>query len=87
MTIHFEISPDIERQLDSAGTELNQLAKELLMVELYRQEQITHHQLAEGLGLNRYETDGLLKRHGIGLELSLEEFRSQVDSLRQLTRP
>jgi hypothetical protein len=47
---------------------------------------MTHHQLAEALGLNRYETDGVLKRHGVEIDLSPEEFRSQADSLRELRR-
>ena len=41
---------------------------------------------ADAASLSRYETDGMLKRHGVGIELSLEEFRSQVDSLRELRR-
>ncbi len=87
MTIQFEIPKDIEEQLRSTGIDLAQTAKELFLVDLYRQEQITHHELAEALDLGRYETDGVLKRHGIGMELSLEDFRSQVESLRELRRP
>ena len=86
MTIHFEIPDCIAEQLRAAGIDLNQTAKESLLVELYRQEQITHHQLAEALGLNRYETDGVLKRHGVEMELSLEEFRRQAASLRERRR-
>ena len=86
MTIHFDIPQNIEEQIRSSGVDPTQMAKELFLVDLYRKEQITHHQLAEALGLDRYETDGVLKRHGVGIELSLEEFRSQVDSLRELRR-
>jgi predicted HTH domain antitoxin len=86
MTIHFDIPQNIEEQIRSSGVDPTQMAKELFLVDLYRKEQITHHQLAEALGLDRYETDGILKRHGVGIELSLEEFRSQVDSLRELRR-
>ena len=86
MTIHFEIPQNIEEQIRSSGVDPTQMAKESFLVDLYRKEQITHHQLAEALGLDRYETDGVLKRHGVGIELSLEEFRAQVDSLRELRR-
>ena len=78
MAIHFEIPKNIEEQLRSSGIDPTQTAKELLFVNLYRKEQITHHQLAEALGLDRDETDGVLKRHGVEIELSREEFRSQV---------
>ena len=76
MTIHFEIPKDIEEWLRAAGINLTQMAKEALLVDLYRTARITHHQLAEALGLNRYETDGVLKRHGVGVGLSPEEFGS-----------
>jgi predicted HTH domain antitoxin len=62
------------------------MAKELLLVDLYRKEQITHHQLATALGLNRYETDGVLKRHGVEMELSSDELQSQAELLRELRR-
>jgi len=86
MTIHFEIPERIEEQLCGAGIDPTQMANELLLVDLYRKEQITHHQLATALGLNRYETDGVLKRHGVEMELSQEEFSAQVESLRELRR-
>ena len=86
MTISFEIPQDIEQRLRSAGADLNQTAKESLLVELYRQKQITHYQISQALGLSRYEVDGLLKRHDVPLDLSIEEFRSQAASLRELRR-
>jgi len=54
-------------------------------VELYRQEKITHFQLSKLLEVDRFETDGILKKHGVMIELSPEEFREQVVSLRELT--
>ena len=86
MTIYFEIPKDIEKQLRAAGIDPTQAAKELFFVDLYRTQRITHHQLGEALGLNRYETDGVLKRHDVPLDLSIEEFREQVESLRELRR-
>lgn len=84
MSIQFEIPKKIEDQVRSGGIDPAQTAKELFLVDLYRREQITHHELAEALGLDRYETDGVLKRRGVEIELALEEFRSQVHSLREL---
>src|SRR5690606_33918303 len=75
MTISFELPRDIAEQAN--GTDLTAKAKEALLVELYREEKITQHQLAEALGLDDYETDGLLKQYGVGLGLSLEEFEGQ----------
>ena len=47
MTIHFEIPKDIEERLRAAGIDLTQMAKEALLVDLYRQHKITHRQLGE----------------------------------------
>ena len=86
MMITFEIPPDIEQRLRSAGADLNLTAKESLLVELYRQKQITHYQISQALGLSRYEVDGLLKQHDVPLDLSIKEFHNQVASLRELRR-
>ncbi len=62
--------------------DFDQRAKELLLVSLYRDDQLSHHQLATILGLTRYETDGVLKRHGVTEDLlTVEELAAQVDSL------
>ncbi len=81
MTISFEIPQDIEQQVRIEGADLDREARELFLVELYRQERITHHQLAEAMGLSRYETDGILKRHKVWLELTPEELADQAASL------
>jgi hypothetical protein len=86
MIISFEIPDEIAELVAAAGVDIAQAANELFFVDLHRKEQINHHQLAQALGLNRYETDGVLKRHGVGIELSLEEFHAQIDSLRELRR-
>jgi hypothetical protein len=62
-------------------------AKEAVLVELFRQRHITHHQLGEALGLTRSEVDGVLKRHNVPLDLSLEAFHAQAASLRNPEQP
>jgi predicted HTH domain antitoxin len=82
MSISFEIPSHIAQQLRSNGTDLNGEAREAYLVDLYRQDRITHHQLAEALGLNRYETDGVLKRHQVPSGVTAEEMRAQAYALR-----
>jgi predicted HTH domain antitoxin len=84
MNISFEIPRDIEQELRSDGLDVSREAKEAYLVSLYRQERITHHQLSEALGLSRYETDGVLKRHKVWLELTPEELAAQAASLRDV---
>lgn len=79
MTISFDIPPNIEQALRSCGQDLSQVAKEAALVELYRQDRITQFELAAALGLSRYETDGVLKRHGVTEDLlTVDEFERQV---------
>jgi predicted HTH domain antitoxin len=82
MTISFEIPHDIEQDLSTDGADLNGEAREAFLVELYRQERITHHQLAEALGLSRLETEGVLKRHTVSSGVTAEEMRAQAAALR-----
>ena len=84
MNINFEIPKDIEEALRAVASDPSQAAKESLLVELFRQRRITHHQLGEALHLNRYEVDGVLKRHNVTLDLSLEEFQTEANSLRNV---
>jgi predicted HTH domain antitoxin len=84
MTISFQLPQDIEEQIRTNGADLNGEAREAYLVELYRQERITHHQLAETLGLNRIETDGVLKRHKVSPGPTLEELRAEIGSLRDV---
>jgi predicted HTH domain antitoxin len=86
MTISFEIPQEIEQQVRMSGADLDREARELFLVELYRQERITHHQLAEAMGLSRYETDGVLKRHKFWLELTPEELAHQAASFQEAKR-
>lgn len=78
MSLCIELPPEIEVSLRGRLANLDQAAKEACLVEFYRQGQLTHRQLAESLGLDRYSTDGLLKRHGVGYDQSAEELAKQA---------
>ena len=82
MSISFEIPQEIEQQLRTDGVDLNREAKEVYLMEQFRQAKITHRQLEEALGLSFYETEELLRRRGMGQDLDLEEFGAGSDFLR-----
>jgi predicted HTH domain antitoxin len=84
MSVSFDLPTTIEEELRKQFSDLDQVAKEALGVELYRQRRISHHQLAQLLGLTRFETDGVLKRHGVYDELTLDDVRREADSLAEL---
>jgi hypothetical protein len=84
MTVSFELPREIEKSLREELGDLDRTAKETLLVELYRQEKIAHQQLAGTLGLGRFETDAVLKRHEVYYDLSAEDVARESDGLRRL---
>jgi predicted HTH domain antitoxin len=86
MNISFEIPHEIEQQIKTNGLDANGRAREAFLVELYREHKITHRQLGDALGLERYDTDGVLKRYGVGLSMSVEEIKADAGLL-QHVRP
>jgi hypothetical protein len=85
MSVTFQLPSSIEEQLRSRLADLDEVAKEAAMVELYRRGLLTHHELATALGIERFETDGLLKRHHVTEDLiTPEEFAEESAALRKL---
>jgi predicted HTH domain antitoxin len=81
MTISFDLPKSLEQQVRFDGVDLNSKARESLLVELYREHWISHRQLGEALGLEPYETDGVLKKHGVNLDVPIEELHAEAASL------
>ena len=85
VSISFDLPASVEDQLRRELADLDVVAKEAALVELYRQGRLTHHQLGLALGLERHETNGLLKRHKVVEDLPrAEELAEQILSLRRL---
>lgn len=62
-------------QLAEKGRDLSRTALEALAIDAYRTNRITTYQLCQLLEIpSRYELDGFLKRHGVPLEYSLDDF-------------
>ena len=79
MSVCIDLPAQLEEALRRDIADLDQLAKESLLVDLYRQERITKHQLAEALGLDRFEVNDVLIRHNVTEDLpTLDEIERQV---------
>jgi Uncharacterised protein family (UPF0175) len=87
MAISFEIPQEIEQQIRTDGVDLGRDAKEVYLMEQYRQARITHRQLEEALELSFHEAEQLLKRRGMGQDLDIEEFGAGRDLLRRSRIP
>lgn len=83
MTISFDMPGDIEATLRSRGRDPNMAVKEAALVGLYRRREISRLQLTQGLGLERLEVDAVLKRHDVPLDITVDELRAEVESLRR----
>ncbi len=84
MAINIELPSDIEAKLRADFGDLSVAGREAMLVELYRQGKISHGELAEGLGLSRYETDNVLRRHNVTEDLlAAEELDEQLAGLRK----
>jgi len=82
MSVCIELPTELEAALRRQIADLDRAAKESLLVDLYRQERITGHELASALGIDRFAVDELLSRHGVIEDLpSLSELRAEVASL------
>lgn len=85
MAISFSLPEPIEEILRVQVGNLDEVAKEAALVELYRQGRLSHHELATALDLDRFETDAILKRHKVTEDLiTQQEFDEQVAGLRKL---
>jgi hypothetical protein len=88
MSISFALPESLEKELREKLGDLDQAAKEAALVELYRQERLTHHQLGEALRLSRFETDAVLKTHKVTEDcLDVHEHERQIADLERLKRP
>lgn len=85
MAISFQLDPELETRLRGVVADLDQTAKEATLVNLYRRGQMTHAELADALGLDRFETESLLGRYGVTEDLptaaEVEADRQLIDEL------
>ena len=73
MALTVQISPEVEEHLRSQTHDLDGDAKEAMLVEFYRQDRLSRYQLSLALGLGRFETDELLKRHHVTEDLPTQD--------------
>ena len=86
VTVTFELPPEIEERLRSEGANLSAGAREAFALELYRQERLSHYELAQMLNLDQVATSELLQRHRIYRgALGMEDLEADRQTLEQLT--
>jgi len=84
MPVSFQLPPHLEQNLRGQFADLDQAAKEAALVELYRQDKLTHHELSQALAIDRFQIDALLKAHHVTEDLPTDD--ELADDLKRLTR-
>lgn len=73
MTIIIDISPETEKLLQAEWGDLNQAAREALVIESYRQGKLSLGQCSQILGKNIYETEAFFRSRRVELPLTQED--------------
>ena len=85
MKISLDLPDDVARQLAEDGQDLSRAALEALAIDAYRTDRITGHQLRELLDIpSRDDLDGFLKRHGVPLEYTIDDFEREGETSARL---
>ena len=88
INIAVDLPPDVEERLRTESGDLPTAAREAFAIELFRRGFLSHHALGQSLGLDRFETDALLKRHKVTAHaLKHEDVDADVKSLDELLAP
>jgi len=79
VTVTIDLPPRLEEQMRANSADLGRAVKEAYALELFRQEKISHVELSQMLGLDRFQTDEFLQVHGVTEgTLTLEDLELQT---------
>jgi predicted HTH domain antitoxin len=85
MAFTIELPADVEERLRTDNPDLDDEVKEAMLVELYRQEKVSRYELSLALGISRFETDAVLKKHKVSEDLPTpEEMEEDLRRAREL---
>ena len=85
VSIAVNLPSHAEERLRIESGDLSIAAREAFAIELFRRGILSHYELGQSLGLDRFETDGILKRHQVTERaLTHEDVDADVESLNEL---
>ena len=84
INVAIDLPDDVEARLRVEDAELSKLVREVYATELFRRGVLSHHALGQTLGLDRFETDALLKHHRVTeYSLTHEDVDADVESFEE----
>jgi predicted HTH domain antitoxin len=84
MQFTVELPDEFVERVVPEGVDPARAALEDMAVEAYRAHRLTEHELANLLGLSRYELDGFLKQREVWLEYSMPDLERDSEVHRRL---
>jgi hypothetical protein len=88
MAVTFQLSPDVEKRLREQSADLDAEAREISALELFRRGKLSHFELSQVLGLDRFSTDAYLKHHNVVEgSLTMEDMEEQSRTLDRVLGP
>jgi hypothetical protein len=85
MVLTIDLPDDVEQRIRAQNPGLESQAREIILVDLYRRGQLTHHALSQALRLDRFETEEVLHKHKVTEDLgTLEEHLAEVRAVQEL---
>ncbi|MCC6163734.1 MAG: UPF0175 family protein [Acidobacteria bacterium] len=81
MTIHLEVPEELARRMAPDDSSLMRVALEALASEGVRSGKLSVFEARTLLGVrSRYEMDGILKAHGVLLDLTVDDVRKDAEA-------
>jgi hypothetical protein len=88
LTVTLQLPPDLEEKLRAQTPNLDAEVTEAYALELFRRGKLTHYELSQALGLDRFETDAYLKQHNVfDGSLTMEDLEEQRKTLERVLGP
>jgi len=86
--IQIRLPSDIEQRLRDDFGDLDQAAKEALLLQAFRDGRLTHYELSQALDLDRFQTGAFLKRHKVFEgSLTLEDLEEDRKTIERVLGP
>lgn len=85
MTVTFQLPADLEEVLRADLPDVASEAREAFLVDLYRRGRFSHAALGSALGIDRLETEEVLRKHNVVEDLgTLDEYLTDARRLKEL---
>ena len=84
ISLAVNLPPGVEERLRAESGDVSSAVRESFAINLFRRGILTHHELGQVLGLDRFEIDALLKRNDVTeYSLTHEDIDADVSSLKE----